>query len=93
MGYCQGLNFIVATILLRLLEKDAFSLTYYILRGLGHGRVLIDIKRVKGDLFVLDRLVEKHFKQFYQHLRAYEVSSLQYATSWFITLFCGCLPF
>lgn len=73
MGYCQGLNFIVATILLRLTEDAAFSQCYYILRGLGHGKLLIDLKRVRIDLFVLDRLVEKHFKQLFKYLKAFEI--------------------
>lgn len=63
MGYCQGLNFIVATILLRLPENAAFSQCCYILRDFGHGKILMDLKRVKIDLFVFDRLMEKHFRQ------------------------------
>ena len=93
MGYCQGLNFIVATVLLRLPEKETFGLCFYMLKGLGHGRILVDLKRVRVDLFVLDRLIEKNFKQFWQHMKTYEVESIQYAVSWFITLYCGCLPF
>ena len=93
MGYCQGLNFIVGTLVLRLPEKSAFALAYYILRGMGHGKLLIDLKRINIDLYVLDRLVEKNFKQFYNHLKKYEVDSMTYGTSWFITLYCGCLPF
>lgn len=76
IGYCQGLNYIVATILLRLPEPDTFKICCYILRNLSHGKILINLKNIEIDLYVLDSLVEKHFKKFWQHLGKHKIRSI-----------------
>jgi hypothetical protein len=37
-------------------------------------------------------MVEKRYPRLFAHLREFEVQSILYASSWFITIYCNSLP-
>lgn len=47
---------------------------------------------IHEQLYALERLIRKHYPKLYRQMQAHEVEAIIYASSWFITLFCGCLP-
>lgn len=54
MGYCQGLNFIAAAILLKTNEETTYQILCYILHTRGHHLLLADVGSVRINLYILD---------------------------------------
>lgn len=54
MGYCQGLNFITANLLLILDEKHTYDTMYHILYWQGHGKLMSDLERIHVKLYILN---------------------------------------
>jgi hypothetical protein len=53
MGYCQGLNFIAATIILKVNDEEAYEIICHILENLNHKYLLTNIGLIKIQLYVL----------------------------------------
>ncbi|XP_055845621.1 rab GTPase-activating protein 1-like isoform X2 [Episyrphus balteatus] len=93
VGYCQGLSFIAASLLLHMPEEDSFcvlvSLMYdYRLRDLyKQGFESLYLR-----LFQLDRLIREHLPKLHEHFERCGVETHMYASQWFLTLFTARFP-
>jgi len=54
MGYCQGLNFITANLLLILDDKQTYSVMFHILYWQGHEKLMSDLNRIHKKLYTLN---------------------------------------
>lgn len=93
VGYCQGLSFLVAALLLHMPEEQAFCVFVRIMQNYG----LRDLFRNNFDVlylkfFQLERLLEDHMPDLYQHFKAINIEPFQYASQWFLTVFTAKFP-
>jgi hypothetical protein len=54
MGYCQGLNFITANLLLILSEKETYNAMYHILYWQEHEKLMSNLDRIHAKLYTLN---------------------------------------
>ncbi|XP_072386845.1 rab GTPase-activating protein 1-like isoform X1 [Diabrotica undecimpunctata] len=93
VGYCQGLSFLAATLLLHMPEEQAFcilvKLMYdYHLRDLyKHGFDNLYLR-----LYQLNRLMEEHLTSLSLHFTEHHVETHMFASQWFLTLFTARFP-
>jgi hypothetical protein len=96
IGYCQGMAFISALLLMYLEEEDAF---WVLARVCGEPRYeMADLLQpgmpgMPLRFWLLDRLLERELPKVHAHLARYDVPAPSYATQWFITIFSYNLPF
>ena len=93
IGYCQGMNFIVAVALLLLEAEDTFwlliaitecHLTNYYDTGLIGAQV---------DQYVLKDLIKQKAPDIYQHFEINEVEITSLTLNWFMAIFIDSVPF
>ncbi|XP_013112093.1 rab GTPase-activating protein 1-like [Stomoxys calcitrans] len=93
VGYCQGLSFIAASLLLHMPEEDAFcvlvSLMYdYGLRDLyKQGFEVLYLRH-----YQLERLIKDQLPKLYEHFLNCGIETHMYASQWFLTLFTARFP-
>ncbi|EFI28145.1 hypothetical protein CC1G_14172 [Coprinopsis cinerea okayama7 len=93
VGYCQGLPFVVAILLLNMPDEEAFSLLVklmyvYDLRG----HFLPEMPKLQLRLFQFDRLVEELLPVLHVHFLRQGVKSTMYCSQWFLTMFSYRFP-
>ncbi|XP_062129681.1 rab GTPase-activating protein 1-like isoform X1 [Drosophila sulfurigaster albostrigata] len=93
VGYCQGLSFIAASLLLHMPEEDAFcvlvSLMYdYGLRDLYKAGFEVLYLR----LYQLERLIKDQLPKLHEHFTACGIETHMYASQWFLTLYTARFP-
>jgi len=93
VGYCQGLPFVVAILLLNMPDEEAFSLlvrlmTVYDLQG----HFLPEMPKLQLRLFQFDRLVEELLPVLHVHFLRQGVKSSMFCSQWFLTLFSYRFP-
>ncbi|PBK74353.1 RabGAP/TBC [Armillaria solidipes] len=93
VGYCQGLPFIVAILLLNMPDEEAFSLLVrlmyvYDLRG----HFLPEMPKLQLRLFQFDRLVEELLPVLHIHFLRQGVKSSMFCSQWFLTMFSYRFP-
>ncbi|XP_030371834.1 rab GTPase-activating protein 1-like [Scaptodrosophila lebanonensis] len=93
VGYCQGLSFIAASLLLHMPEEDAFcvlvSLMYdYGLRDLYKAGFEVLYLR----LYQLERLIKDQLPKLHEHFAACGVETHMYASQWLLTLYTARFP-
>jgi len=94
VGYCQGMNFVAAGLLVVLREEEAAWETLQRLRK----RLDLDelfragFPRLKILVFCFDALVEAFLPNVHVCLALDQISSEYYATPWWLTLFAADLP-
>ncbi|KAF9531667.1 rab-GTPase-TBC domain-containing protein [Crepidotus variabilis] len=91
VGYCQGLPFVVAILLLNMPDEEAFSLlvrlmTVYDLQG----HFLPEMPKLQMRLF--DRMLEELLPVLHVHFLRQGVKSSMFASQWFLTLFSYRFP-
>lgn len=91
VGYCQGMNFVVATLLVNLdySEEDAFWMFLAILNNY-HFKHLFspDVPLLPLRMFHFSRLVRTHLPNVWHHLNAKTFSGVEiFANQWIMTLF------
>eukprot|EP00051_Salpingoeca_urceolata_P011539 m.143171 g.143171 ORF g.143171 m.143171 type:complete len:1204 (+) comp17160_c0_seq1:293-3904(+) len=93
VGYCQGLSFISAVLLLHMPEEEAFPLFVSIMQTYGvrdlfkHGFESLHLK-----FYQLDQLLEEHMPDLRAHLKEQNVETHMFASQWFLTLFAAKFP-
>ncbi|KAL3314160.1 Growth hormone-regulated TBC protein 1 [Cichlidogyrus casuarinus] len=99
IGYCQGMNYIVALILLALDEADPASSekkAYFILIGLVDNHLKRYYKEgmvgLQVDCKVLQELIKREEPTIYRLMMDGNVDMLMLSTKWFICLFADVLP-
>ncbi|CAG9857075.1 unnamed protein product [Phyllotreta striolata] len=93
VGYCQGLSFLAATLLLHMPEEQAFC----ILVKLMYDYKLRDLYKDGFDnlylrLYQLNKLMEEHLTPLWVHFGDHHIETHMFASQWFLTLFTARFP-
>lgn len=93
VGYCQGLSFLVAALLLHMPEEQAFCVFVRIMQHYG----LRDLFRNNFDelylkFYQLEHLLEDHMPDLHQHFAKIQIEPFTYASQWFLTVFTAKFP-
>lgn len=90
VGYCQGMNFVAATLLINLQmnPEHAFNVFISILRNF-HFKNLYspDVPLLPLRMFMFSRLVRQHVPQVWHHLNSKTFSVEIFANQWIMTLY------
>ncbi|XP_065193368.1 LOW QUALITY PROTEIN: growth hormone-regulated TBC protein 1-A-like [Sycon ciliatum] len=91
IGYCQGLNFVTAYLLLIVENEEEVWLMIALLDSLPdyYGDKL---RGMQMDCYVLQQLVKMKMPRLHDHFLRHSCSVDLFATKWFINLFLDCLP-
>ncbi|KAG8752810.1 GTPase-activating protein, partial [Ceratobasidium sp. 428] len=93
VGYCQGLAFIVAALLLNMPDEEAFCVLCRLMHSYDlRGHFLPDMPGLQLRLFQFDRLVEEVLPVLHLHFVRQGVKSSMYCSQWFLTMFSYRLP-
>ena len=93
VGYCQGLSFIGAVLLLHLDEEEAYYMLRHLMLELGlRHQYLPDMAALQVQLYQMARLLRDTHRDLYEHLEQNEVTPSLYAAPWFLTLFASQFP-
>ena len=90
VGYCQGMNFVVATLLIHLQmdESDAFFMFISILRDYHYKYIYSpEVPQLPLRLFHFSRVVRAHVPSVWHHLNAKTFSVEIFANQWIMTLY------
>ncbi|XP_054731895.1 rab GTPase-activating protein 1-like isoform X1 [Anastrepha obliqua] len=93
VGYCQGLSFIAASLLLHMPEEDAFCVLVALMYDFG----LRDLYKQGFEvlylrLYQLDRFIKDQLPKLHEHFAACGIETHMYASQWFLTLFTARFP-
>lgn len=95
VGYCQGMNYIVAMFLSFLSEEEAFWLLVvvmneepYKLRNLFSE----DMSGTQEILYIAEKLMKQFFPKLSKHLHREEVRPSMFVTQWLMTLYTSSFP-
>lgn len=93
VGYCQGLSFLVAALLLHMPEEQAFCvfvriMHHYELRNLFRNH----FEELYLKFYQLDHLLEDTMPDLQQHFARLGIEPFTYASQWFLTLFTAKFP-
>ncbi|KAJ1304809.1 hypothetical protein OPQ81_005944 [Rhizoctonia solani] len=93
VGYCQGLAFIVATLLLNMPDEEAFCVLCRLMHSYDlRGHFLPDMPGLQLRLYQFDRLVEDVLPVLHIHFVRQGIKSSMYCSQWFLTMFSYRLP-
>ncbi|XP_062711984.1 TBC1 domain family member 1 isoform X2 [Aedes albopictus] len=93
LGYCQGLGFICAVLLLHLEEADAFNLLKHLMfKRQMRAKYLPDMKQFQLQLYQLSRLLKDHIPELYDWFDQHDISPTLYAAPWILTVFSSHFP-
>ncbi|KAJ1965386.1 GTPase-activating protein [Dispira parvispora] len=93
VGYCQGIAFIVAPLLLHMPEEEAFCLLVRLMETYDlRGHYTPRMEKLHLRLFQLERLVEETLPLIQRHFIKEGVQTIMYASQWFMTLFAYRFP-
>ncbi|KAM3966598.1 GTPase activating protein and centrosome-associated [Aphomia sociella] len=93
VGYCQGLSFLAATLLLHMPEEQAFCLLVRLMYGYGLRELYKDgFEALYMRLHQLDRLMEEHLTDLRAHFQELGVEPHMFASQWFLTVFTARFP-
>ncbi|CAF4134934.1 unnamed protein product, partial [Rotaria sp. Silwood2] len=93
MGYCQGMNFIVAVALLLLEPEDAFWLLIAITECHLNNYYDAGLTGAQVDQFVLKDLLKQKAPDIDQHFEINEVEITSLTLNWFMAIFIESVPF
>ncbi|CAH1128718.1 unnamed protein product [Ceutorhynchus assimilis] len=93
VGYCQGLSFLAATLLLHMPEEQAFC----VLVKLMYEYRLRDFYKQGFEnlylrLYQLNRLMEEQLSPLWHHFTEHRIETHMFASQWFLTLFTARFP-
>ncbi|XP_045528159.1 rab GTPase-activating protein 1-like isoform X5 [Pieris brassicae] len=93
VGYCQGLSFLAATLLLHMPEEQAFCLLVRLMYGYGLRELYKDgFEALYMRLHQLDRLMEEQLSDLRAHFQELGVEPHMFASQWFLTVFTARFP-
>lgn len=93
IGYCQGLSFLVAALLLHMPEEQAFCVFVRIMYNYGLRNLYrCGLEDLHCKFFQLDRFLDDHLPELYLHFADLHVETHMYASQWFLTLFTTKFP-
>ena len=88
IGYCQGMSFLAAVLLLMCEEEDAFWLLNWMMNKNRSGNYYTsELEGLKDDSKKLEELIKKHYTLLASHLESQKIEVLFFSTQWFMVLF------
>ena len=88
VGYCQGLPFVAAVLLLNMPDEEAFSLLVRLMHSYDlRGHFLPEMPKLQLRLFQFERLVEECLPVLHVHFLRQGVKISMFCSQWFLTLF------
>jgi len=93
IGYCQGLSFLTASLLLHMPEEQAFNL---LVKIMFHYRIR-DIYKMNFEnlhlrFYQLEMLIQECLPELYEHFLDLNIETHMYASQWFLTLYTAKFP-
>ncbi|KAK7057167.1 ABC1-domain-containing protein [Favolaschia claudopus] len=93
VGYCQGLPFVVAILLLNMPDEEAFSLLVRLMQVYDlRGHFLPEMPKLQLRLVGFDRLVEEMLPVLHVHFLREGIKSTMFCSQWFLTMFSYRFP-
>lgn len=93
VGYCQSMNFIVATFLLYCTEEESFWMLCSLIEDvLPSGYYTTDLAGLRADLGVFTALVQQFLPHLHRHFATNELDISPILMNWFLCLFVNTLP-
>ncbi|XP_046398329.1 rab GTPase-activating protein 1-like isoform X2 [Ischnura elegans] len=93
VGYCQGLSFLAAALLLHMPEEQAFCVLVKLMFDYGLRDLFKDgFENLYMRLYQLNRLMEEQLPDLWQHFCERGVESHMFGSQWFLTLFTAKFP-
>jgi len=93
VGYCQGLAFIVAVLLLNMPDEEAFCVFVRLMQSYNLRTIYLpEMPGLQLRLYQFDRLVEELLPVLYAHFLRQGVKSSMYCSQWFLTMFSYRFP-
>ncbi|KAH9949002.1 rab-GTPase-TBC domain-containing protein [Amylocystis lapponica] len=93
VGYCQGLPFVAAILLLHMPDEEAFCLLVRLMHSYDlRGHFLPDMPKLQLRLFQFERLVEELAPVIHIHFLRQGIKSNMYCSQWFLTMFSYRFP-
>ncbi|KAK9874669.1 hypothetical protein WA026_005490 [Henosepilachna vigintioctopunctata] len=93
VGYCQGLSFLAATLLLHMPEEQAFCVLVKLMYDYGLRDLYKDgFYNLYLRLYQLNRLMEEQVPTLSQHFTAHNIETHMFASQWFLTLYTARFP-
>uniref|UniRef100_T1K374 Rab-GAP TBC domain-containing protein n=1 Tax=Tetranychus urticae TaxID=32264 RepID=T1K374_TETUR len=93
IGYCQGLTFITAALLLHMPEEQAFCLLVRIMHQYRVRNLFRSgFEELQLQFYQLERIMEDLIPDLHQHFVASGIEAHMYASQWFLTLFSAKFP-
>jgi hypothetical protein len=95
VGYCQGMGFVVGTLLTQMGEEEAFWCLHQMMNGKLNMRGLYvnGFPMLQQFFFQLNALIKKFLPAVGEHFQRQGVDPAFYATQWFMTVFAYHFPF
>lgn len=93
IGYCQGLSFLIATLLLHMPEEQTFNLLVKIM----YGYQIREIYKTNFELlhlrfYQLELLIQEYLPELFEHFTDLNIETHMYASQWFLTLYTAKFP-
>ncbi len=93
VGYCQGLSFLIASLLLHVPEEQAFNLLVKIMYRYEIREIYkTNFEALHLRFFQLESLTREHLPQLYEHFVDLNIEAHMYASQWFLTLYTAKFP-
>ncbi|KAL4252784.1 Rab GTPase-activating TBC domain-containing protein [Abortiporus biennis] len=93
VGYCQGLPFVAAVLLLNMPDEEAFCLLVRLMHSYDlRGHFLPEMPKLQLRLFQFDRLIEEFLPVLHVHFIRQGIKSNMYCSQWFLTMFSYRFP-
>ncbi|KAJ8985689.1 hypothetical protein NQ317_014337 [Molorchus minor] len=93
VGYCQGLSFLAATLLLHMPEEQAFCVLVKLMYDYGLRDLYKDgFENLHTKLYQLTRLMQEQLPQLSLHFDEHHIENHMFASQWFLTLFTARFP-
>ncbi|KAI0656663.1 rab-GTPase-TBC domain-containing protein, partial [Cubamyces menziesii] len=93
VGYCQGLPFIVAILLLNMPDEEAFCLLVRLMHSYDvRGHFLPEMPKLQLRLVSFERLLEELLPVLHLHFVRQGIKASMYCSQWFLTMFSYRFP-
>ncbi|KXJ05964.1 Rab GTPase-activating protein 1-like [Exaiptasia diaphana] len=93
VGYCQGISFFSAVLLLHMPEEQAFAVLVKMMSDYGLREIFRnEFQLLHLKFFQLERMIEESMSDLFSHFQHNGIEAHMYASQWFLTLFTAKFP-
>lgn len=93
LGYCQGMNFVAATLLMHLKPEESFWCFVSLIKSYDlRSYFAAGVPELVVNLYCLDRFIEIFMPKLFSHFKEERISPILFASEWFTTLFGYTFP-